>query len=151
MTDWFERLTRIVNRHEPRADAHALPRAAAVLLIEMAMADQDGGSAELEVIHRAIAQAFDIGAEELSELIEEAHARQAEAVSLHEYTRTLRAGMKPQARAELVEWLWRVAFADGRIDRHEEHLVRRLADLLGVNHREFIRRKHRAEQQRPRR
>lgn len=49
--------------------------------------------------------------------------------------------MDPDQRAELVEWLWRVALADARLDKYEEAMVRRVADLLGVPHHEFIRRK----------
>ena len=63
-------------------------------------------------------------------------------MSLQEFTRQLRAGLAPEQSAELVEWLWRVAFADTRLDKHEELMVRRVADLLGVSHAEFIRRKH---------
>ena len=144
MTDWFAALKDIVNRHEPGADEHALARAAAVLLAEMAATDSDGGEAETEVMHRAMRQTFDLAADELAELMDRAHELQRESVSLYEFTRQLRTGLDPGARAELIEWLWRVAYADGRLDRHEEQLVRRLADLLGVPHREFIRRKHRA-------
>lgn len=44
-----------------------------------------------------------------------------------------------------MELLWRVAFADGRLDRYEEHLIRRIADLLHLPHRDFIRAKLRAQ------
>ncbi len=47
-------------------------------------------------------------------------------------------------RIALVRNLWRVAFADGDLDRHEEHLVRRVADLLHVRHSDFIRAKQEA-------
>lgn len=141
MTDWFSTLKEIINRHEPEVGEHALPRAAAVLLIEMAAIDAGGDEAELEMIHRAMRAVFGLESGELEALIEEAQRRQREATSMFEFTRQLRTGLDRGARADLVEWLWRVAYADGRLDRHEEHLVRRVADLLGVPHREFIRRK----------
>jgi uncharacterized tellurite resistance protein B-like protein len=141
MTDWFAKLTQIINRHEPPDDPHALPRAAAALMIEMAVTDAGAEPAELDVIHRAMHSAFGLEPDELAELIEQAHRATRESVSLHEFTRQLRTGLLPEQRAELVEWLWRVAWADGRLDRHEELLVRRIADLLGVPHHEFIRRK----------
>ena len=72
----------------------------------------------------------------------QAHEARRQSVSLHEFTRELRPGLDPAQRAELVEWLWRVAFADARLDKHEELMVRRVADLLAVPHAEFIRRKH---------
>jgi uncharacterized tellurite resistance protein B-like protein len=141
VTDWFERLSGIINRHEPSADAHSLPRAAAVLMIEMALVDQGSSQAEFAIIHQAMQAAFGLQPAELDELIEQAHRTQRESASLHAFTSELRGGLQPEQRAELVEWLWRVAYADGRLDHHEEHLVRRVADLLGVPHHEFIRRK----------
>lgn len=142
MTDWFDTLRSIVNRHEPGADPHALPRAAAALLLEMAVTDDGGDAVELDTVHAAMARAFGIGPSELDELLEQAQRARREAVSLHEFTRQLRVGLAPEQSAELVEWLWRVAFADTRLDKHEELMVRRVADLLGVSHPEFIRRKH---------
>lgn len=142
VTDWFNTLTRIVNRHERPDDPHALPRAAAALLLEMAVTAEGGDAVELEVVHRAMATAFAMPAGELEALIGQAHAARRQSISLHEFTRDLRPGLAPDQRAELVEWLWRVAFADARLDKHEELMVRRVADLLGVPHAEFIRRKH---------
>lgn len=142
MTDWFDQLKGIINRHEPESDEHSLPRAAAVLLVELALTDEGGEKAEVEIIHRAMREVFDLDQAELEELMAEARRLQADTVSLHGFTSQLRTGMEPKERAELVEWLWRVAFADGRLGRHEEHMVRRMADLLGIPHGEFIRRKH---------
>ncbi len=147
MTDWFQNLKSIVNRYEPAADPHALPRAAAALLLEMAVTDEGGDRVELEVIHQAMARAFGIDPGELEALMSQAHAARKESVSMYDFTKELRVGLEPEQCAELVEWLWRVAFADARLDKHEELMVRRVADLLGVSHSEFIRRKLRVQGQ----
>lgn len=144
MSAWFEQLKSIVNRHEPAADEHALARAGAVVLLEMAAVDDRFDPAELDIVHQAIERAFGIEGAELDELIAEAKTLRKQSVSLHDYTRGLRTGLPRDSRDELVGWLWKVAYADGRIDRFEEQLLRRLADLLGVPHEEFIRRKHMA-------
>ncbi len=145
VTDWFQNLKSIVNRHEPSADSHSLPRAAAALLLEMAVTDEGAGDVELDVIHDAMRAAFGMDAAELQALMDEAHEARKDAVSLYDFTRQLRVGLDADVRAELVEWLWRIAFADERLDKHEELLVRRVADLLGVSHGEFMRRKHLAQ------
>lgn len=144
MPNFLENLKQIIHRHEPEPDEQALPRAAAVLLLELAAADAGVDESERRVIERAMVERFDLDEAEVEALIEEAALRQRESHSLHEFTHQLRTQLSPDARGELIEWLWKVGFADGRLDRHEEHLVRRLADLLGVPHREFIRRKHKA-------
>lgn len=144
MPNFLESLKQIVNHHESAPDERALPRAAAVLLLEMAAADAGIDASERKVIERAILERFELEAAEVRALMEEAGRRQRESHSLHEFTHQLRTQLSSEARGDLVEWLWKVGFADGRLDRHEEHLVRRLSDLLGVPHREFMRRKHRA-------
>ena len=144
MPNFLDNLKQIIHRHEPEPDEHALPRAAAVLLLELAVADAGIDDSERRVIESAMAERFELDEAEVKALLEEAAVRQRESHSLHEFTHQLRTQLEPDARGELIEWFWRVGFADGRLDRHEEHLVRRLADLLGVPHREFIRRKHSA-------
>jgi len=141
LTDWFSNLKNIVNRHEPKSDPHALPRAAAALMLEMALTDSAADQAELATVHRAMQQAFGLEPSELDELMDQAHQAKQQSVSLYEFTRDLRTGLQPEQRVELIEWMWRVAYADTRLDADEELLVRRLADLLGVSHQDFIRAK----------
>jgi len=144
MPNFLESLKQIIHQHEPEPDEHALPRAAAVLLLELAAADAGIDDSERQVIERAMIEKFGLNAAEVQALIDEATLQQRQTHSLHEFTHQLRTQLSPDARSEMVEWFWKVSFADGRLDRHEEHLVRRLADLLGVPHREFMRRKHKA-------
>jgi len=125
----------------PATGPDPLPRALAVLLLELAAADQGVDAREREMIETALRQRYGLDDAALGELLREAEAIQREVHSLHEFTHRLRTELDPDQRADIVGWLWRVAWADGHLDRHEEHLVRRLADLLGVPHREFIRRK----------
>jgi len=141
MSDWFQNLRSIVGRHEPAADAHALPRAAAALMIELASTEEGSDRVELAVVHQAMQRTFGLAEDELAELVDQAHQASRASVSLHEFTRELRTGLDAAQRAELVEWLWRVAYADTRLHMDEEHLIRRIADLLAVPHQEFIRRK----------
>ena len=150
MKSWLEQLKAAFSEMAPNADedadedADALPRAAAVLLLEVAATDAGIDAAERRVIEAALIEHFGLGRSDAEALLDQAHALQQDSTSMHDFTHRLRTRLDPRARAELIEWLWRVAFADGRLDRHEEHLIRRLADLLGTPHREFIRRKHRA-------
>lgn len=141
MTAWFNALSNIINPDDASTSEEDLSQAAAVLLLEMAAADAETDPVEVKAVEAAMGQAFGLDSAELESLIERARALRDESVSLHDYTRQLRLGLEPEQRADLVESLWRVAYADGRLDRFEEHLLRRLADLLGVPHKEFIRRK----------
>lgn len=146
MSNWLEQLKNAfaATQAEAEGDGFELPRAAAVLLLEVSATDPGGESSETRVIETALIEHFGLGRADADAVLSEAHRLQRNSNSMHEFSHRLRTRLDPAARADLVEWLWKVAFADGRLDRHEEHLIRRLADLLGTPHREFIRRKHRA-------
>ena len=88
--------------------------------------------------------AFGLDADSAAALVENAERTVEESVSLYEFTRRLNDEATPAEKVEIIEMLWRVAFADGRLDKYEEHLVRKAADLLHVPHRRFIRAKLRA-------
>ncbi|MFN2332976.1 MAG: TerB family tellurite resistance protein, partial [Wenzhouxiangellaceae bacterium] len=107
MTHFLDSLKQIISRHEAPDDAHATPRAAAILLIELAATDEGGEAAELPVIERAIRDHFGLSGQEVDELLAEAGRLQRQSVSLHDFTRQLRVALEPEGRAELIEWLWR--------------------------------------------
>ncbi len=128
-----------------RADEQALRLAAAALLVEVARADYDVDPGELETVEDAVREAFGLDAESAEALVAMARAEAEDAVSLYQFTSEINRRFDPAAKRRLVELLWRVAFADGRLDRYEEHLIRRIADLLHLPHRDFIRAKLRAQ------
>jgi uncharacterized tellurite resistance protein B-like protein len=123
----------------PAADETARRRlACAVLLLECARADFEHHEAELDTVRAALSAHFGLAPDELDALIAEAgdHARRA--VSLHDYVERLNRGLDAADKRRILDLLWRVAYADGRVDPHEEHLLRRLADLLHLPHRDYI-------------
>jgi uncharacterized tellurite resistance protein B-like protein len=88
---------------------------------------------------------LNLPAEEVESLIELAHEHSRDAVGLHPFTSVVHERFDAEEKIRLFECLWRVAFADGSIDKHEEHMLRRIADLLHVPHRDFIRTKLRVQ------
>ena len=139
-------LKRFRNRAEsPRDTAPARRLAVATLLVEIARADFEVDSSERSAIRRMLASAYGLDPGAARSLVEEAERAVEEAVSLHEFTSRLNEELSPPEKVEIIEMLWRVAFADGRLDKYEEHLVRKAADLLYVPHRRFIRAKLKIE------
>ena len=118
--------------------------AVAALLVEIARADHEVAPAERSSIRRMLAAGYGLDPEPAGELLARAERAVEESVSLYEFTRRLNEELSPDEKADTVEMLWRVAFADGHIDKYEEHLVRKAADLLYVPHRRFIRAKLKA-------
>ena len=131
---------------------HGYHVATAALLVEMMRADSTVAPAERDAVLRALAAAFDdLTPDETRDLLARAEERADDATSLYEFTRIVNRRFDHAQKAHIVELLWRVAYADGDLDKYEENLVRRIADLIHVPHSVFIRMKHRAQEGVPRR
>ncbi|HSC47719.1 MAG TPA: TerB family tellurite resistance protein, partial [Gammaproteobacteria bacterium] len=68
------------------------------------------------------------------------------AASLFHFTQTLNRQLEPEGKVELMQMLWEVAYADGRLDKYEDALMHKLADLLYVPVRDLMRAKERAQE-----
>jgi uncharacterized tellurite resistance protein B-like protein len=131
----------------PGQDAeHALRLAAGALLFEIVRADGSVKPEEHTVMQAAIQSTFELTAEETAELMVLAEEASRSASSLYELTEVVDRAFTAEQKKRVVELLWLVAFADGKKDPHEEHLVRRIASLLHVKHPDFIDAKIRARE-----
>ena len=129
----------------PEEQEHCFRLATGALLVEMMRADYAIRPAERDTVLQALAAAFpDLTHEESRELLARAEERADDATSLYEFTRIINRQFSPDQKAHVVELLWRVAYADDDLDKYEEGLVRKVADLIHVPHSVFIRMKHRA-------
>jgi uncharacterized tellurite resistance protein B-like protein len=116
-----------------------LELATAALLMELARSDFSESASELEAIRHVLERRFGLSAEALEKLLAEATRRADRAVSLHEFTHRLNRELPEADKLAIVEMLWRVSHADGRIDKHEEHLIQRIAGLLHISDRDRVR------------
>ncbi|HSW13865.1 MAG TPA: TerB family tellurite resistance protein [Solimonas sp.] len=123
------------------AAADPAPRglAVAVLLLETARADFEHAEQELQAARHILAEMFSLDQTALDRLMTQAEAEARLAVSLHGFVTELNRTLDGAAKTGLIGSLWRVAHADGQVHPQEEHLIRRLADLLHVPHHEFVR------------
>lgn len=124
--------------------ADALPLASAALMFEVMRADQSIDDAERTRLRELLRAEFDLAAEDLDALEALAEQEVEEAVDLYQFTRLVAEHCGVEARIALVERLWRVALADGRIDPLEEHTIRRVAGLLHVRRGDIVAAKQRA-------
>jgi len=126
-------------------DAHQLAVAATALMVQLSRVDNDEDERELEVIVDCAVKAHQITREEARDILDDALNHAEDATSLYEFTGRINEYLDQVQKQALLTSIWRVALADGRIDRYEEHLIRRMADLLHLNHREYMQARHQAE------
>lgn len=123
----------------------AIQLASVALMIETAKSDHDLADAELNAVIELAESAFNIPKEKLDTLVSLAHEQANEATSLYEFTRLINEHYSPEQKFQVILAMWQVAYVDGRIDRYEEHIIRRVADLIYVEHVRFIEAKLTAE------
>lgn len=114
--------------------------AIASLLCEVAAADQQISPQEVQAKVHLLQGLVDVSEQEATSLIEQATQEVKHSVSLYDYTSKLRA-LSQETRFELIKAMWEVAFSDGEIDPIEDAVIRKSAELLYVDHSEFIRAK----------
>nr|WHW29745.1 putative TerB family tellurite resistance protein [uncultured bacterium] len=139
----LKKLSALFNGAETKAapSAHDLELAAAALLVEVCHADHDADARETAAIVEIAKTTLHLNEQEARQLLDDAAQRKSSATSLYEFTDLLNRHIDKVEKVSLVEDCWRVAFADGNIDRYEDHMIRKIAELLYVSHSDFIRAK----------
>ena len=123
-----------------------LQMANAALMVEMLLADELVTTDEENKIRQLLKRRFHLDESEIESLIDLAHDEKHAATDYYAFTSLINTHYTQQQKIDLVEDLWRLAYSDDSLDKYEEHLVRRLAELLHVPHNDFIRTKHKAQE-----
>lgn len=127
---------------------HTLQIATAVLLIEVMKADAESTGEEQAALMRILKERFRLSDAEVADLAGLGHQRSAAANDLQQFTALLNRELTMPEKIRIVEYMWQVAYADGTISAHENHLLRKISDLLYVSHSNYIAAKMRAKQER---
>jgi uncharacterized tellurite resistance protein B-like protein len=112
--------------------------AAAVLLVEVARSDHDFSAAERQAVLASVERKFGLNAAEAGELLALAEAQSREAHDIFQFTSKIDKSFSPEQKVRFIEELWRAAYADSVLHEYEEHLIRRVADMLHLSHSQFI-------------
>lgn len=111
---------------------HALQLATAVMLVEVMRADASFEPSERVAVLAALRERFALSEREAAELTERAITTARDATDLYAYTSRINEQADMTQKVQMVEHLWRVAYADGHLSDHERHVLWRIADLLHV-------------------
>lgn len=115
--------------------------ACAALMVEVATIDNQFDKSESQALITALKAQFQLTETEATALVTFAETARHDATSLHEFTREVNESCTPEAKFELIKGMWSVAYADGHLDKYEEHIIRRAAELIHLGHSDFIRAK----------
>lgn len=128
------------------SDAHGLQLATAVLLVEVMRSDAHVGDVERAAAIAALRNTFALSNEEMQILLAQAEQTAQHSNDYFRYTNAMNAHFTQAQKIQVVENMWRIAYADGRLDAHENHVISKVAGLLHVTHGEYIAAKLHAKQ-----
>ncbi|MDF1780660.1 MAG: TerB family tellurite resistance protein [Alcanivoracaceae bacterium] len=113
--------------------------ASVALMYEVMRVDGDKKTAEQDALQKKLALRWQLEGAEAQSLIQRARKQAEEAVDYFQLVHVLREKYNADERRQLITDMWTIAQADGRIDPEEEHIIRKIADLMYVSHSDFIR------------
>jgi len=126
---------------EPEISPEQLHMACAALFLEVAEADYNDDPKETQAILRALESELGLKRATVMALLDQAKAETEGATDLFPYTHLINQRCTRDQKCAMLTAMWRVAFADGDLDKYEEHLIRRTTELLRLDHSDFIRAK----------
>lgn len=123
---------------QPREQHDPLRLATAAILLDIAKADGDFSPAEDGNIVKFLSEKFALSADDTRELLEAAEEIRRKTVDHFALTHYVRKNAPLAERIEIVKTMWRLVYSDGKLHEYENYLVRKLADLLGLEHHVMI-------------
>ena len=128
------------------ASQHALHVATAALLLEMMRMDSTVTAAETAAVTKALQSRFGLDADDVETLMVLASDEARQATDYFQFTSLINKNFSTEQKVQVVEYLWQVAYADGHLDAHEQHFMRKIADLLYISHADYVAAKQRARE-----
>ncbi len=127
-------------------EAHGLQLATAMLLVEVMRSDANSSTTERAATVVALRNKFALTDDELQHLLAKAEHTAKDSNDYFRYTSAMNAQFTQAQKIQVVEYMWQVAYADGHLDAHENHVISKVAGLLHVTHGEYIAAKLHAKQ-----
>ena len=132
---FFQSLSETENN---QANEISLEIACSVLLCEVMLADGELDSAEQNQLNDILTSQFELSQAEATEIVSHALLLCENATDFYQFTSKINENYSLEQRIKMLELLWKVAYADGELASIEEHIIRKIADLLHLRHSEYI-------------
>ncbi len=136
---FFSTYLEIDKNENTLSEEQIIQLATAALLIEVTKADFELTKDESNAVLNALRNCFELDPVTLDSLLKLAEQELHHSSSLYQFTRMINDYYSYDQKLELIICMWQVAYADGDLDKYEEHLIRKVAELIYLSHKDFIR------------
>ncbi|MBE9521184.1 MAG: TerB family tellurite resistance protein [Proteobacteria bacterium] len=140
----FDLIKKVLGNKQGRitvSEAESLDRtqlAACVVLLEAAYADFECTDEELDHVMQTLQAEFGVSKEYAQELLDMAHQERSKAIDLWQFTNRINQEFSKDEKRAVLEGVWRIIYADGELEKHEDQFVRKLTNLLRLSHKDMI-------------
>lgn len=124
--------------NQRRQTTHDIRIATCALLLEMSNIDGEFSALERENIISILKKDFDLSDEYTTTLLEASNEELKGSIDLWQFTNLINQNYSMEEKIRVIETVWDIVYADGKLDKHEDYLVHKLANLLRLTHKQLI-------------
>jgi uncharacterized tellurite resistance protein B-like protein len=124
--------------HTPEGTPHDIRIATCALLLEMASIDGEFDETEKDHIISILKNNYDLSDEVANALLEQSNKKLEQSIDLWRFAQLINHKYSQAEKIQVIEMVWRIAYADGSLDKHEDYLVHKMANLLRLSHKQLI-------------
>jgi uncharacterized tellurite resistance protein B-like protein len=135
---FFSRGGTNAHTEQQRERPHDIRIATCALLLEMAHIDDEFSESEQENIIRILKKDYQLSDEYAAEILQATEEEIKGSIDIWQFTNLINQNYSMEEKNQIIEMVWRIAYADGRLDKHEDYLVHKLAKLLRLTHKQLI-------------
>ena len=117
---------------------HNIQVATCAVLLEMARIDSEFSEEEQKSLISILKKRYELSNEDTEELILASNEELEESIDLWRFTNLINRNYAIEEKLEIIKTLWEIAYADGKLDKHEDYLLHKLAELLHLTHKQLI-------------
>jgi uncharacterized tellurite resistance protein B-like protein len=119
-------------------EEHRIQVATAVILLEVAHADEEYSKSEQDRILHILGEQFSLDQQSVEELVQVSEEQLRKSIDLWHFTEIINSNYGIEEKCRIIEKVWQVIYADGRLDKYEDHIVHKLARILHLSHAQMI-------------
>ena len=133
-----EQISKKVETSSPKTLSKKYKVATAALLVEIAKADGDFSGDERKRIIDLMKKDYDLDDECVNELLALSEQKVKDSVSIYEFSSVINESFTQQEKLDLIKNLWRIIYEDGKLDSHEDRLIKIIGSTMNLEHKDVI-------------
>ena len=134
----FEKSKEAAPANHEKDSSHDVRIATCALFLEMANIDNEFSGSEREDIISILKKEYYLSDEYVTDLIKETEKELKKSIDLWQFTNLINQNYSKDEKTSIIEMVWKIVYADGVLDKHEDYLVHKLAKLLRLNHKQLV-------------